>query len=222
MKRCLKWGLVGGTLGAVVAIPLFPAWMAWVDKFQTLITGIAAVTAAYLAIRQSQITDENSDRRHDQLMELSLRPIRLKIDRTVRPMAEQIEGALPDILRWEGRLSAADGALFLADNIEEFDSLSGHWFKMVNNKQLRIGEDYFSGYMVNALSLAQEAAQRTFEEFHDIRPHLKHLSGGDVAKIHVAQKMGRLKSALITLAENLESFCFNLRELEKDYLVHVK
>ncbi|MBB2715606.1 hypothetical protein EFR00_25035 [Rhizobium sophoriradicis] len=218
MKRYLKCGLVGGTLGAVVAIPLFPVWMAWVDKFQTLITGVAAVAAAYLAIRQSQITDANSDRRHDQLMELSLRPIRLKIDRTVRPMAERIAGALEDIERWQRRLSAANGASFLKDNVEEFHRLSVHWVIVVNDHQLQIGEDFFSGYMLDALRVSKEATSSIVEEFDQIRHMIKAGAGAS----ELTKRTGRLQSAMATLAEHLGYFWVQLGQLERDYLAHIR
>ncbi|MGV1904126.1 hypothetical protein [Agrobacterium cavarae] len=49
--------------------------------FQTLITGILAVGAALLTVKQSQEVDQRQQRRHDELFDLQVRPDRLRLAR---------------------------------------------------------------------------------------------------------------------------------------------
>ncbi|MGO7870580.1 hypothetical protein AB9F42_33645 [Rhizobium leguminosarum] len=47
--------------------PPQPLWI-FLEKFQTLITGIAAVFAAYATVRQMQVTDQAAQARHDEIL----------------------------------------------------------------------------------------------------------------------------------------------------------
>lgn len=73
------------------------SWRNLIYDFQTLITGIAAVLAAAITIRTMEKTDRESDRRHRQLMELTLRPDRLKVSRSVEPFLPAIIQAIADL-----------------------------------------------------------------------------------------------------------------------------
>ncbi|PDT15544.1 hypothetical protein CO670_17385 [Rhizobium sp. J15] len=89
--------------------PPQPLWL-FLEKFQTLITGIAAVIAAYATVRQMQVTDQaaqrrhneilesakNNDRearqRHNQLVELTIRKDSLVAERLLYPDLERLIG----------------------------------------------------------------------------------------------------------------------------------
>ncbi|TBB72041.1 hypothetical protein [Rhizobium ruizarguesonis] len=103
MKSYLLPASIGAALGFVLAIWMFPVWQAWVFAFQTLITGFFAVGAAYLTVRQMQVTDKAAQLRHDELLmtakqndkearerhnelvELSIRKDRLVVERLLFP-----------------------------------------------------------------------------------------------------------------------------------------
>lgn len=57
----------------------------WVYRYQTLITGVFAVGAAYLTVWQMRNTDAESERRHRELARLQVRSERLKIERMLFP-----------------------------------------------------------------------------------------------------------------------------------------
>lgn len=80
--------LIGGAEGS--------AW-AFVKEFQTLITGILAVSAAFITIRQMQVADSNSDRRHVELLQLSLRSDRRRVHRMMRPWGAVIPAYLRNL-----------------------------------------------------------------------------------------------------------------------------
>ncbi|WP_311272359.1 MULTISPECIES: hypothetical protein [unclassified Rhizobium] len=56
-------------------------WRNFVYDFQTLITGVLAIGAAFFTIRSGQEIDERQQIRHDQTLELQSRPDKLKIAR---------------------------------------------------------------------------------------------------------------------------------------------
>ena len=104
MKRNLRMAAgIGFAATALAATAVFPAWKALIYDFQTLITGLAAVTAAVLTIRTMEETDKSAQdrheqlvanartadavaqRRHEQLVETSLRRDRLIIERMLYP-----------------------------------------------------------------------------------------------------------------------------------------
>ncbi|MGO7015897.1 hypothetical protein [Rhizobium leguminosarum] len=103
MKSYLRSVGIGAALGSVLAMWLFPVWQAWVFAFQTLITGFFAVGAAYLTVRQMQVTDKAAQLRHDELLtsakqnekearerhnelvELTIRKDRLVVERLLVP-----------------------------------------------------------------------------------------------------------------------------------------
>ncbi|WP_143540231.1 MFS transporter [Rhizobium chutanense] len=86
----MKWAGIGAALGALVGIAIFPVWQAWVNQFQTLITGIAAVLAATITIRTMERTDRESERRHRELVSIQTRPDRLKVSRALFPQIQDL------------------------------------------------------------------------------------------------------------------------------------
>lgn len=73
---------------AVVIIPTFgnedDPWTRYVNRYQTLITGIFAIGAAYFTIAAMQSSEERQERRHRQSLAVSVRYDRLAVLRLVR------------------------------------------------------------------------------------------------------------------------------------------
>ncbi|GAA2867240.1 hypothetical protein GGQ99_001318 [Aminobacter niigataensis] len=85
--------LVSGALGIILGV----AWMdldhqaKWLYDYQTLITGIAAVGAAFITVSAMSRSEERQQQRHDELMKLNLRADRLRARRAAYPHSEQLE-----------------------------------------------------------------------------------------------------------------------------------
>ncbi|MGR9345868.1 hypothetical protein ACU8NW_14790 [Rhizobium leguminosarum] len=222
MRRYLKWATIGCAFGAIAAIFVFPVWQAWVYQFQTLITGALAVFAAHYTVRQMQRSDQKSDERHNQLMDLSVRPIRLKVNRSVFPMVELIEDALDDIDGWRRRLGADDGAWFLSQNAIDFDEVVRKWHAMVNNEQLQIAQDYYGGDMVFALHRSKETARDVLAMLTTIGMKLVHRTPYPDDPVWVKEilqlDVQKVHSHFAVLQEYLGEFADGLRKLERDYL----
>ncbi|ANK73699.1 hypothetical protein FA04_14360 [Ensifer adhaerens] len=70
--------------------------------FQTLITGVLALGAAWWTVHTMQIADVKVNRRHEQAMELGLRGDRLRIERALNPQGFELgawHGKLPELQR---------------------------------------------------------------------------------------------------------------------------
>ncbi|MCA2408440.1 hypothetical protein [Rhizobium leguminosarum] len=201
------------------------AWRNTIYDFQTLVTGVAAVLAAYFAINQSRVVEANSERRHQQLMELSLRPARLMIDRTVFPMVEYIENALEDIEGWHQRVAGESGAWFVAQNLSDLRKMAASWRETVYDEQLGIAEAYFDGHMVHALRRAREAAESILLSVSNLEMRLSPFTGyvGEQEHITAAFQLPvkGIETHLWTLLEFLSKFDDGLRKLERDYLKSV-
>ncbi|RFB91788.1 hypothetical protein B5K08_15955 [Rhizobium leguminosarum bv. trifolii] len=197
-------------------------WRNAIYDFQTLITGVAAVVAAYFAINQSRMVEANSERRHQQLMELSLRSARLMINRTVFPMVEYIEEALENVEGWHKRIAADGGAWFLAKNFIHLKKMSGSWQEIVYDEQLGIAEAYFDGAMVHALRRSRETTKSITGRVITIEYRLTPLTGYDgeqeVITGVLQEFVDGLDQDLRTLLEFLTEFRDGLRKLERDYL----
>jgi hypothetical protein len=118
VMRYQRAAWIGGAVGAIVAIAIFPVFQAWVNEFQTLITGLLAVFAAHYTVRQMRRSDKKSDDRHNQLMELSLRPTRLKVSRSVFPTLLGFYDAIADAKKYIARCNVE-----ITSNYESFVEL---------------------------------------------------------------------------------------------------
>jgi hypothetical protein len=96
-ERYVLW-LIGLAFTVVVAATVPAAfWSGTSDRlgqfvydYQTLITGLLAVAAAALAVWQARRTDERSESRHRQILNLSLRADRLRVERATKPLANEL------------------------------------------------------------------------------------------------------------------------------------
>jgi hypothetical protein len=77
-RVCSEWGDDGKLKDASC---LFK----YIFEFQTLITGILAVGAAYFTVKQMRETDRLAERRHNEQMDIHKLPIKLKVERTIIP-----------------------------------------------------------------------------------------------------------------------------------------
>ncbi|RVG94862.1 hypothetical protein CN221_14900 [Sinorhizobium meliloti] len=55
----------------------------WVYRYQALIGGLAAIFAAYFTVAQMRLSDTKSDRRHEDVLALTLRTDALRLDRAL-------------------------------------------------------------------------------------------------------------------------------------------
>ncbi|TBB53421.1 hypothetical protein ELH44_06940 [Rhizobium ruizarguesonis] len=176
MRRYLKSAGIVGAVVAVAAIFVFPVWQAWVYQFQTLITGVAAVGAAFLTIRQSQRAERNAERRHQlaldqsraieqaseirhrQLLRIGLRPNQLKVSRSVEPFLPFLEQAISDARQLIFRAGDATNDLDLFALVGVARDYALSLGSVLQNPQIKEAYELFEGNLANDLANASARA----------------------------------------------------------------
>lgn len=69
-------------------------WVTYIYDYQGLLTGILAVGAAYVTVRQMKETDELQEKRHGDMLRLSIHPNRLLVHRAARPNTKLLRAAI--------------------------------------------------------------------------------------------------------------------------------
>lgn len=128
-KRHQRWviGLAGLAIFMALVVPAVfgtapevegrvggDPWRNWVAEFQTLITGVLAVSAAAWTVLTMERTDASSEARHRELVALSLRRDALQVDQLLDPDREEFircEKDLQAFLSASSEISAKRGVL---------------------------------------------------------------------------------------------------------------
>jgi hypothetical protein len=83
-------------------------WYTFIKDFQTLISGIFAIAAAYIAVYQMRDSDTQASLRHMELVEIETRPAKLMIEKAVRQLRPSLSRL---IMAADQDLSTADAGL---------------------------------------------------------------------------------------------------------------
>lgn len=152
---------------------------AWVNRYQTLITGFFAIGAAYLTVFQMRVSDQKSDKRHEDLLALSLRPDALRIDRVVRELPAVHERA--KYIRLDNPCSGREG-----DSEEEFWDKAYEFLSVVQNAHSRLHE---------ALAFLSSSKIDEIKPLFDAQLHLIHSK----ATREVKKTYGELSSLIFQM-----------------------
>ncbi|MBD8686596.1 MULTISPECIES: hypothetical protein [unclassified Rhizobium] len=142
-------------------------WRKIIFDFQTLISGIAAVLAAAFTVRQMRLSDDNSERRHrdlvreskategaqetrhQQLFELSLRKDRLLVERATSPHLERLREAQKEMQAVQASLDDFKNHIDQIDYMERnIGTISWPWQRInrvLNNLQFVNAQQLFGG-----------------------------------------------------------------------------
>ncbi|MBB4274100.1 hypothetical protein [Rhizobium mongolense] len=138
-------------------------WHDFVFNYQTLLTGVAAVAAAFFTIHQMTLIDQQSERRHQELLALSHRVDHLRLERALNPqysdlvqisqafLAKQLDRPI-----FEGKNADERHATWLSaellPHVEEI-------IKVIGRKQFRDGAVLFGGVLSARLLVLNEAVK---------------------------------------------------------------
>jgi hypothetical protein len=154
MRRYVWAAIVGAGIGFAIGIPLFPVWEAWVSEFQTLIAALLAIVVGYLTIQKMADIDRQVGWRHNQLIDLTLRPDRLKITRSVDPFLPAIAQAISNlegVISWPSRADVSSQMLFVAEIENYADALA----VIISNPLIKEGNQLFDGKLTIDLQDAE-------------------------------------------------------------------
>ncbi|APO76084.1 hypothetical protein AM571_CH03290 [Rhizobium etli 8C-3] len=198
-------------------------WRNAIYDFQTLITGFAAVGAAYATVRAMQKTDKKADKRHRDLMELSLRSDRLKVDRAINPFVDLLSEHEEHIGSLVRILAKADGeaAVDLYREYGYFGRQAGGLLALLGSPQLHQADDLLDGNSAHSLERLLDAAathdmvMRTL--FDDIFAMVQARKSQEFIVDQIAHRVEGLFTIVQTIEEHLAIYLAGLRRLEREY-----
>ncbi|TBA43812.1 hypothetical protein ELH39_16395 [Rhizobium ruizarguesonis] len=224
MKRYLLWASIGAAIGSVVAIFIYPIWQAWIFAFQTLIAGFFAVGAAFITVRQMQASDWKSEKRHNELMELSLRADRAKVARSFFPghmqlgnlrlaaeaLCTSLEAIIPDktsyvAARFDSLRNHADGATGIWQNPQITEAASLFDGNMADAKIEAL-------YWIDALGKVADRGRAEFDKFGNLPP-----DADDSHYNSIRTCLEHAMHALNQIEAHTRTFTTGLRVLADDY-----
>ncbi|MEH7868770.1 hypothetical protein V7795_16540 [Rhizobium laguerreae] len=176
-------------------------WRDAIYDFQTLITGLAAVGAAYLTIRQSQSAlalsreiEQKSELRHRQMMALTLRADRLKVSRSVEPFLPAIIQAIADLKSIISRTGLEDvgSQMQFAAEVENFANAIA---QIIGNPQMKEAYELFEGKLAIDLDDAIRRARNLKAEAHTVFLEIRTRSGQALET--VGNPQGSIKTMMI-------------------------
>jgi hypothetical protein len=149
VKRAVGFALlmivIIGFVVPVGASGAFGNWVQFLRDFQTLIGGLAAIAAAYITIQQMHISDEKSDKRHSDILRLTLLSDKRRIERAVNPQRQELAYAYDDLCR--SRAAWQNDAKGLADkaNMGKLYRLAKEINEIISRPPIRNGSELFDG-----------------------------------------------------------------------------
>lgn len=173
------WVLAGIVLCVVILPPIFfgeprvvdgqsggDSWRNILYDFQTLFTGILALGAAALTIVQSRLVDERQQKRHNDLLELQMRPDKLRVERA-NVVFDEVKKSLMVATGWSVPPVRNDGEKFSKDEYQTLNlimNVVGHVRAVVVRDEVVQIRDLFDG----ALHSNYDQLKRDLERYFDL------------------------------------------------------
>lgn len=204
MKHAKAFG--GACAVAIAAAVLVPAifgqrpdakgggdpWRTWIYDFQTLITGVAAVTAATLTIRTMERTDYRQEKRHRELVELTLRADRLRIDRVIFPQMQELAAAANQVAEAAAsfaEISISGPKTDLETRLAVVDSVLSRIQWIMVRSVWDDARPLFSGYLVARIRALNDAVENAENRRDRVRTSKSYLDSLDVEVIYAGVEM---------------------------------
>ena len=195
------WVLAGIVLCAVILPPIFfgeprivdgqsggDSWRNVLYDFQTLFTGILALGAAALTIVQSRLVDERQQKRHNDLLELQMRPDKLRVERAYVAY-DQVKKCNMLISGWHVPPVRNDGERFSADEYRNLGAIA-HIARQMSLELVREEMHQIRDLFDGSLHSHYDQLKRDLERFADI---LKVLSKSDGQTVDAEVRPGDRK-----------------------------
>lgn len=134
----------------------------FIFDFQTLLTGVLALSAAWWTVTTMQATDTEANRRHTEAMDLALRTDRLAVERLIFPQLAELEiwrkdlsdslSAIPTV--FNGQATHASDLMLMrkqmvafAESYNEFEIYCRKLEELLTRRSWKEGERFFGGYL---------------------------------------------------------------------------
>lgn len=209
------------------------AWATFVYNYQTLITGILAVGAAWRTIKQMQETDRaaydrhfqaredalnaerSAQKRHEELQDLSLRRDRLLVDRAVEPQLLELASAMGRIGEIaDGLSTGVNPPEYLRDGVRSFLTAIEWIMEILNRQQIKDAMPLFDGTTLFFRNLALERADEMQAVLSDALEVYQSLRVDEASYRPFIESLQRLSSDVY---DHVDGFYRGLESLRKEY-----
>lgn len=192
-------------------------------QFDGLIAGALAIFAAFITVRQMRSTDRDSERRHDEIMALSLRPNRLAINRAVTPQVPEL-WELHEKLRtygdtilesredvvWKHHYVFKDGVKLRYITLEIMNT--------VRRNTIKTAMPLLDGNITHWLLETDRLADAAHEILADYVRSFEQYQMADETIVETSQKrLAWLRTNLLMMIDTLPLFLAGLEKLEREY-----
>ncbi|WP_428429505.1 hypothetical protein [Pararhizobium sp.] len=173
-------------------------WWNFAYNFQTLITGVIAVAAAFLTVRQMRITDDKADIRHEDSRRLIQWATTLKVERLLYPQLDELATTLLKLQWLQSRglpplpLDHESSAEFM-EKIYETSTPLGRQCQVIDHILRRPpfaeAAELFDGRLRLAIDMLTASNSdvifrtgQVFEYFNDLRNDAKRRKSGGIVR----------------------------------------
>ncbi|PND26781.1 hypothetical protein [Sinorhizobium sp. M4_45] len=189
----------------------------WVYDYQTLIGGLFAIAAAYVTVVHMRASDYDNDRRHEDLMALSLRSERLQLDRAFsriayrRSQVDRLQLPKADLQASDSFEQRCQKILEIIPECIAARDRAQETREFLEREEVRTCEALFDGTMMAAREELKLAAQSLLIQFGQVtsaRNIFRVANAGEITDRHESIRNAIYKSVMDEAAWDNTFFTF--------------
>jgi len=221
-NRKVGLGAVAVAVATALVVPTYiggttDPWGQFIFNYQTLITGLAAVGAATWTISVMEKTDLRQENRHRELIELSLRSDRLKLERALNPQVAEIAmiaRGLDQIRRDMLKLNTlAKQTDFIEENIWWIHYTNANLCELLDREAFREGEKLLNGGATFRLERVRQLAVQSAIHIRHVKRVLRPFPEDPLPNPpDLYMDKSAIYHFIVTIPNDLEQTCAMLSE----------
>ncbi|WP_349041360.1 hypothetical protein [Agrobacterium sp. SORGH_AS 787] len=207
-------------------------WRNIIFDFQTLITGLLAVGAATWTVATMEKTDRRAEERHRQLVNLSVRADRLRVERLMVPALSQLEfhyEVYSAVAVKKLKEMLPEAPLLVAEVASQALGSSHHVTHVISTKPFAEALDLFSGDLAYRYGLMEAGALGFEANVSNLISFCRDLEGAKVANQpslvtlysqDALRALDRFERGVAAHKQSLGELIFYLRLMKSEYRFH--
>jgi len=185
----------------------------WVWDYQTLITGILAVAAAYVTVNAMSRAEDRQQSRHDELLKLSLRADRLKVQRAEFPFANIIDDFAIKISNVITEIDSASDFFSAHDAFKNAKEHAKGCKNIFLESTVEEAKNLFGPNMSDSYIFLTRSTKRALHRCQSMSDLMDATPGVPVSPILLEQ----IRVELDDIRKEMPKFAIHLRNLTKEY-----
>ncbi len=136
------YGIIVDFGKSLLGVPIQDPWRKWVYDYQSLIGGLLAIVAASATVAQMMRSEAENNKRHRQLIDLQLRPDRLRIERMLVPQRGNLWSVYIDLLALKEPTGDFEEVSTFVEHLKKLNSIMSN---QVYSDAWKASSDLFDG-----------------------------------------------------------------------------